>query len=200
MGSEIRSISTIDEGDRVILLDFMIKYRDRFWASVSSYAQGRSEWHLKYWASLSKGHARPSTPHFLKQFDPGELNQVYGVLNAIYGGNHWDSALCLWYSAYRNAGRLPKMDYHRDHKLYEEGAVMINLSGRGVFYTCHSKTPNDTEYTHRLEPGTVIDFNNKRLHKIDIATQERAAILLFRIKPKHKLTLEQERSRQLSLF
>lgn len=192
-------LSTIEEDDRAVLADFMLKYRDRFMESVSSYAYGRWELQLKYWVSLSKGHARASTPYFLRQFNSEDISRVYGVLSKVYGGDHWDSALCLWYMSDSNTipNTIPVMHYHRDHTAYERGAITINLIGRVVF----SIKPNycdDSICRYLIRQGEVIKFDNKVPHKIDVLSQERAAIALFRVKPEFKL--KPSKGKQLSLF
>lgn len=194
MGSGINRIRHISESDRDILSDFLIKYRRLFWESVSNYAYGRSEFHLKHCVSLSKSQAIPLTPYFLRQFDETDLSCTHGVLDRVYGGNDWDSALCLWYSAYDNGGIAPSMNFHRDHTVYQRNAVMINVIGRGVLYL---KTGNYATVSRRFAETEVIEFDNKMPHKVDILTQERAAILLFKIKPKYKI---ESVGRQLSLF
>lgn len=188
--------SRISFGDRDILQDFMAKYRDLFWRSVSTYAANRSELHLKYWVSLSKGHARASTPtpRFLEQFSKRDLNDVYGVLDAQNGGNRWDSALCLWYV---DDGKSQGMRLHRDHKTYSQGATTINVIGSAEFLIKDSNDPKAKTSRYLLTEGSVIRFDNKRLHGVKLCSKERAAIVLLNIKPEYKLD---QTIKQLSLF
>jgi len=177
----------INPVDHNFLHRFFLANKKRFIQSVSGYVYDRKELQLRNHVNLKTGGITPTIHSYINAY-----NQATTILDKYYFG--FESAICLWYCRNRVGKAQNMMRFHSDHSAYARGAVMLNLTGRVNFQI---KRDWKTVKSYTVEPGDVVEFDNKVPHAVDwhpeYDGQERMCIVLFHLKP-------QSKHKQLSLF
>lgn len=168
---------------------FFIESRSRYLSPSS-----RRELHLRYFVSLQSGKVTDmaSMRAYLKEVNYALISSVG---NNLYPG--WHQAFCLWYEGHAT------MRMHRDHTVYDRGALVLNVAGNATFFLSDSQGKRHPQQ-YSLSPGSWLFFDNKQPHGIQNLNQdsERLSIVFFKIKPQY---LEPPKpttpaAKQLSLF
>lgn len=163
---------------------FMIK-------SVSSYAQGRRELHLRHYVKLANKDSRKLDDEVVKIPDSvakkykSELIESIG--ERVLPGFH--EGLVLHYPK----GTLIKP--HRDSRAYEKGAASINIIGDAIFFISHDQDAANMQ-SYQLGEGDCIQFDNKQPHAIAKVEQDRWCCCFFYLKEEFL----PKPSEQLALF
>ncbi|UKP00975.1 DUF488 domain-containing protein [Nostoc sp. UHCC 0870] len=162
--------------------------KKQMFPSVSQYADGRLELHLRRFVSLASAKS-------------GKKAEVKLIASGHYAGADviealgekllpdFHQALVLFYPS----GTQIKV--HRDSPAYASGAAQINIMGRAKFSISGCQDPRRME-SYWLEDGDCIAFDNKQPHGIERVVGDRWCVCFFRLKAE---CLEQEYGRQLSL-
>jgi len=154
---------------------------------MSGYVFSRQELQLRSHVNLKTGKITPTTNSYLDGYD-----RATATLDKYHC--FFDSALCLWYKRDRINRLQSMMRFHSDHSAYQRGAIMLNLVGRINFQL---KPDWKNIQTHAVNPGDVVEFDNKVPHAVDwhpdFDGYERMCVILFKLKP-------QPNHKQLTLF
>lgn len=163
--------------------------------SVSTYAKGRKELHLRHFVKLAGKDAKKSDDEVTKI--PDDVAKSYkselieSIGERLLPGFH--EGLVLYYPK----GTLIKP--HRDSRAYEKGAASINIIGNAKFLISDQQDTNDLSLTVNLGEGDCLWFDNKQPHAIAKVEQDRWCVCFFYLKePKtqNQLSLMPELSRQ----
>ncbi|WP_414756611.1 hypothetical protein [Anabaena sp. CCY 9910] len=178
------------EGEELAQIqDWCKSIKNQMFPSVSQYADGRLEVHLRRFVSLASAKS-------------GKKAEVKVVDSAMYPGAEaietlgekllpdFHQALVLFYPA----GTQIKV--HRDSPAYASEAAQINISGRARFSISGCQDVRRME-SYWLEEGDCIAFDNKQPHGIDRVMSDRWCVCFFRLKAG---CLERPRGEQLSLM
>ncbi|MBD2505095.1 DUF488 family protein, N3 subclade [Anabaena azotica] len=168
--------------------DWCKSVKSKMFPSVSQYADGRMELHLRRFVSLASAKSEKKT--VVKTVDssmyPGaEMIEAFG--EKLLPDFH--QALVLYYPA----GTQIKI--HRDSPAYANGAAQINVMGRAKFSISGCQDVRKME-SYWLEEGDCIAFDNKQPHGIERVGCDRFCVCFFKLKAEY---LESERVEQLSL-
>ncbi|GAX38939.1 hypothetical protein [Nodularia sp. NIES-3585] len=148
--------------------------KSQMFPSVSQYADGRLELHLRRFVSLSS--AKSGKKAEVKAIEPGRYKDA-DVIEAL--GEKllpdFHQALVLFYPA----GTQIKV--HRDSPAYASGAAQINISGRAKFSVSGCQDIRRME-PYWLEEGDCIAFDNKQPHGIDRVLCDRWCVCFFKLK------------------
>ncbi|MBE9052747.1 DUF488 family protein [Nostocales cyanobacterium LEGE 11386] len=148
--------------------------KNKMFPSISQYADGRLELHLRHFVSLASAKS-------------GRKATVRKVDSAMYPGADviealgekllpdFHQALVLYYPA----GTQIKV--HRDSPAYASGAAQINISGRARFSVSGCQDTQRME-SYSLESGDCIAFDNKQPHGIDRVMSDRWCVCFFKLK------------------
>ena len=170
---------------------FMIK-------SVSTYAHGRKELHLRHCVKLAGKDAEKSenevakVPDFLAKKYKSELIESIG--ERLLPGFH--EGLVLHYPK----GTL--INIHRDSRAYDKnlakgkGAASINVIGNAKFLISDCQDVNNLNLTVDLGEGDCIRFDNNQPHAISKVQEDRWCVCFFYLKEEFL----PKPSEQLALF
>ncbi|BAY72933.1 hypothetical protein NIES23_57610 (plasmid) [Trichormus variabilis NIES-23] len=168
--------------------DWCKSVKSQMFPSVSQYADGRLELHLRRFVSLAS--AKSGKKAEVKLVEPGRYagaEVIEALGEKLLPDFH--QALVLFYPA----GTQIKV--HRDSPAYASGAAQINIMGRAKFSISGCQDVRRME-SYWLEEGDCIAFDNKQPHGIDRVVGDRWCVCFFRLKAEY---LEQEYRKQLSL-
>ncbi|MCG6137672.1 MAG: hypothetical protein MET45_24055 [Nostoc sp. LLA-1] len=154
--------------------DWCKSIKNQMFPSVSQYADGRLELHLRRFVSLAS--TKSGRKAEVKLIEPGcyrgaEVIEALG--EKLLPDFH--QALVLFYPA----GTQIKV--HRDSPTYASGATQINIMGRARFSISGCQDTRRME-PYWLEEGDCIAFDNKQLHGIERVTSDRWCVCFFRLK------------------
>jgi hypothetical protein len=177
------------EGEELAQIqDWCNSVKSKMFSSVSQYADGRMELHLRRFVSLASAKS-------------GKKAEVRLIDSAMYSGaeviealgekllRDFHQALVLYYPA----GTQIKV--HRDSPAYASGAAQINIMGRAKFSISGCQDTRKME-SYWLEEGDCIAFDNKQPHGIERVESDRWCVCFFKLKAE---CLESELVQQLSL-
>lgn len=159
--------------------------------SVSNYAPGRMELHLRRFVQLrgyqngGKTLVRRLGEHYLSRFH--DLDRVEKLGERLLPNFH--QGLVLFYPA----GSFIRP--HRDSPAYRSGAASVNVSGIAKFLISETQDTGRME-TYTLRPGDCIRFDNKQPHGVEKLEGDRWCICFFYLKPEFL----EEQFKQLSLL
>ncbi|MBD2364667.1 hypothetical protein H6G36_26435 [Anabaena minutissima FACHB-250] len=177
------------EGDELAQIQNWCKsIKKQMFPSVSQYADGRLELHLRRFVSLTG--AKSGKKAEVKLIEPGRYagaDVIEALGEKLLPDFH--QALVLFYPA----GTQIKV--HRDSPAYASGAAQINILGRAKFSISGCQDTRRME-SYWLEDGDCIAFDNKQPHGIDRVVGDRWCVCFFRLKAE---CLEGARGEQLSL-
>lgn len=165
------------------LIRWFEKNQRLFVKSKTSYATNRYELPLGYTVNLKTGVVTKLRSKLLGS------DRIEKLGNNLLPG--WSQALCLWYRT------GSQMRLHRDHSIYDCGAVSLNVSGTVEFKLSESQGKLLPKVFRRTD-GEWIHFDNKQPHGVEVLTQERLCICFFKIKPEY--LPQKQQGVQLSLF
>lgn len=163
--------------------------KSQMFPSVSQYADGRLELHLRRFVSLAS--AKSGKKAEVKLIEPGRYagaEVIEALGEKLLPDFH--QALVLFYPA----GTQIKV--HRDSPAYASGAAQINIMGRARFFISGCQDTRRME-PYWLEEGDCIAFDNKQPHGIDRVMCDRWCVCFFRLKSE---VLQDVKVEQLSLI
>lgn len=175
------------EGDKLEQLqDWCKSIAGKMIPSISSYANGRKELHLRHFVKIAKKREDSTCRPVDHSLYPGyEIVEKIG--ERLLPGFH--QALVLYYPS----GTLIKT--HRDSSAYISGAAQINVIGNAVF--CLSGNQDSAKMqSYPLIPGDCISFDNKQPHGIQEVIGDRWCICFFNL---YESVLNQAQVQQLTL-
>lgn len=177
------------EGQELAQIQDWCKWiKNQMFPSVSKYADGRLELHLRRFVSLTS--AKSGNKAEVKLIEPGLYPGSFVIeeLGEKLLPN-FHQALVLFYPA----GTQIKV--HRDSPAYVSGAAQINVMGRARFFISGCQNVRLLE-SYWLEQGDCISFDNKQPHGIERVQSARWCICFFKLKPEY---LETSTVKQMSL-
>ncbi|YAF99011.1 MAG: hypothetical protein AB3A66_28865 (plasmid) [Nodularia sp. CChRGM 3473] len=148
--------------------------KNQMFPSVSQYADGRLELHLRRFVSLTG--AKSGKKAEVKVVEPGRYagaEVIEALGEKLLPDFH--QALVLFYPA----GTQIKV--HRDSPAYASGAAQINIMGRAKFSVSGCQDTRRME-SYWLEEGDCIAFDNKQPHGIDRVMSDRWCVCFFKLK------------------
>lgn len=175
--SPIQRLSKISPNELSQLKEWLRHVQPFMIKSVSTYAQGRRELHLRHSVKLADKDAKKLGDEVVKVPDSvmkkykSELIETIG--EKLLPGFH--EGLVLHYPK----GTLIKP--HRDSRAYEKGAASINIIGNANFFISHNQDASNME-SIQLTEGDCIQFDNKQPHAIAKVEQDRWCVCFFYLK------------------
>ena len=160
--------------------------------SVSSYAPGRKELHLRNFVKLV-GSKDKSTGDVIKPIESFvaekyQSRRIEEICERLLPNFH--QGLVLYYP------KGTSIKPHRDSSAYAKGAASINIIGDATFYISHNQDSANMESIF-LGEGHCIWFDNKQPHAVGKVTEDRWCICLFHLK---ELQKPKQQIDQLTLF
>ena len=186
--SLITRLGKLEGAELALLQDWCKSVKSKMFPSVSQYADGRRELHLRRFVSLAGAKSEKKT--VVKTVD-SSMYPGAEMIEAL-GEKYWPDfhqALVLYYPA----GTQIKI--HRDSPAYASGAAQINVMGRARFSISGCQDVRKME-SYWLEEGDCITFDNKQPHGIERVTSDRWCVCFFKLKAEY---LESQKVEQLSL-
>jgi len=184
----ITRLGKLEDEELAQIQDWCKSIKNQMFPSVSQYADGRLELHLRRFVSLAS--AKSEKKAEVKVIEPGRYagaEVIEALGEKLLPDFH--QALILFYPA----GTQIKV--HRDSPAYASGAAQINIMGQAKFSISGCQDTRRME-SYCLEEGDYIAFDNKQPHGIDRVVGDRWCVCFFRLKAE---CLEGERVEQLSL-
>ncbi|WP_414545724.1 hypothetical protein [Nostoc sp. CCY0012] len=172
--SLITRLGKLEEEELAQIQDWCKSIKNQMFPSVSQYADGRLELHLRRFVSLAS--AKSGKKAEVKLIEPGRYagaEMIEALGEKLLPDFH--QALVLFYPA----GTQIKV--HRDSPAYASGAAQINISGRARFSISGCQDTRRME-SYWLEEGDCIAFDNKQPHCIDRVLSDRWCVCFFRLK------------------
>jgi hypothetical protein len=175
--SPIKHLGKVSFNELVALKEWLRHIEPSMIKSVSSYAQGRRELHLRHFVKLAGKDAQKLGDEVVKIPDSvakkykSELIESIG--ERLLPGFH--EGLVLHYPK----GTLIKP--HRDSRAYSKGAATINIIGNATFLI----SPNQDATNMKSIPlgeGDQIRFDNKQPHAIAKVQEDRWCVCFFYLK------------------
>jgi len=149
---------------------FMIK-------SVSTYAQGRKELHLRHFVKLASKDTKKLSDEVIKIPDSFakkyQSDLIESIGEKLLPGFH--EGLVLHYPK----GTLIKP--HRDSRAYAKGAASINIIGNATFFISENQDTSNM-LPVQLGEGDQIQFDNKQPHAIAKVKEDRWCVCFFYLK------------------
>ncbi|UKP01107.1 DUF488 family protein, N3 subclade [Nostoc sp. UHCC 0870] len=166
------------EGEELAQIqDWCKSIKNQMFPSVSQYADGRLELHLRRFVSLTG--AKSGKKAEVKVVEPGRYagaDLIEALGEKLLPDFH--QALVLFYPA----GTQIKV--HRDSPAYASGAAQINIMGRAKFSISGCQDVRQME-SYWLEEGDCIAFDNKQPHGIERVVGDRWCVCFFRLKAEY---------------
>lgn len=185
----ITRLGKLEDEELAQIQNWCKSIKNQMFPSVSQYADGRLELHLRRFVSLTG--AKSGRKAEVKGIKP-ERYRGADVIEAL--GEKllpdFHQALVLFYPA----GTQIKV--HRDSPAYASGAAQINIMGRAKFSISGCQDTRRME-SYWLEEGNCITFDNKQPHGIERVVGDRWCVCFFRLKAE---CLEGAGVEQLSLI
>ena len=145
--------------------------------SVSTYAQGRKELHLRHFVKLAGKDAKKLGDEVIKIPDSVAKSYKSELIESIgerlLPGFH--EGLVLHYPK----GTLIKP--HRDSRAYDKGAASVNIIGNATFFISENQDAANMQ-SYQLGEGDCIQFDNKQPHAIAKVEQDRWCVCFFYLK------------------
>jgi hypothetical protein len=180
----IQQLDKVSQTELTALKEWL-KYIEPFMIkSVSTYAQGRRELHLRHFVKLAGknseklGDEVTKVPDSVAKKYKSELIESIG--ERLLPGFH--EGLVLHYPK----GTLIKI--HRDSRAYDKnlkkgkGAASINVIGNAKFLISDSQDVNNLSITVGLGEGDCIRFDNNQPHAISKVQEDRWCVCFFYLK------------------
>ncbi|MBE9053550.1 DUF488 family protein [Nostocales cyanobacterium LEGE 11386] len=171
----ITRLSKLEGEELAQIQNWCKSIKNQMFPSISQYADGRMELHLRRFVSLTG--AKSGKKAEVKVVEPGRYagaEVIEALGEKLLPDFH--QALVLFYPA----GTQIKV--HRDSPAYASGAAQINISGRARFSVSGCQDTRRME-SYWLEEGDCIAFDNKQPHGIDRVVCNRWCVCFFRLKP-----------------
>lgn len=184
----ITRLDKLEGAELAQIQDWCKSVKSKMFPSVSQYADGRMELHLRRFVSLTG--AKSGKKALVRLIDsllyPGaEMIEALG--ERLLPDFH--QALVLFYPA----GTQIKV--HRDSPAYACGAAQINVMGRAKFSISGCQDVRKME-SYWLEEGDCVSFDNKQPHGIERVESDRTCVCFFKLKAEY---LQSAKVEQLSL-
>lgn len=145
--------------------------------SVSAYAKGRKELHLRNFVKLTSSKDK-TTANIIKPIEPSIASKYQSHLIEAIGERllpAFHQALVLYYPK----GTLIKP--HRDSPAYAKGAATVNIVGNAKFLISENQDATNMQAT-LLGEGDCIWFDNKEPHAIAKVEEDRWCVCFFYLK------------------
>lgn len=187
--SLITKLRKLERGELTKVQAWCESIKHLMFPSVSQYADGRHELHLRRFVTLESAKS-------------GKKSQVGFIPTETYPGAEaieelgenllpdFHQGLVLFYP------QGTQIKVHRDSPAYAIGAAQINVTGQAKFSISGCQDIRRME-SYSLDEGDCISFNNKQPHAIEPVKTARWCICFFYLKPEY---LNKEEFHQLSLI
>ena len=189
--SPIKHLGKVSFNELVALKEWLQYIEPFMIKSVSSYAQGRRELHLRHFVKLAGKDAQKLGDEVVKIPDSvakkykSELIESIG--EKLLPGFH--EGLVLHYP------KGTSIKPHRDSRAYSKGAASINIIGNATFFISPNQDATNME-SIPLGEGDQIRFDNKQPHAIAKVQEDRWCVCFFYLKEEFL----PKPSEQLALF
>ncbi|ATW59355.1 hypothetical protein Cl131_gp087 [Aphanizomenon phage vB_AphaS-CL131] len=189
----INHLGKASDREMSYLNEWLVHIEPYMFESVSTYAKGRKELHLRNFVKLASSKnkttsdvVKPIIPSVASQYQSHMIEQIG---ERLLPGFH--QGLVLYYPK----GTLIKP--HRDSPAYAKGAASINIVGNAKFLISSNQDATNMQAT-LLGEGDCIWFNNKQPHAIATVEEDRWCVCFFYLKELQNQS--QKQSNQLALF
>ena len=192
--SPIKQLGKASDREMTYLNEWLVHIEPYMFDSVSTYAKGRKELHLRNFVKLASSKDKNTTdivkPIKLSIASKYQSHKIEEIGERLLPGFH--QGLVLYYPK----GTLIKP--HRDSPAYAKGAATINIVGNAKFLISDNQDATNMQAT-LLGEGDCIWFDNKEPHAIAKVEQDRWCVCFFYLKElqDHK---KQPVQHQLALF
>ena len=189
----INHLGKASDREMSYLNEWLVHIEPFMFDSVSTYAKGRKELHLRNFVKLASskdktttGVVKPIIPSVASQY---KSHMIEEIGERLLPGFH--QGLVLYYPK----GTLIKP--HRDSPAYAKGAATVNIVGNAKFLISDNQDATNMQTT-LLGEGDCIWFDNKQPHAIAKVEQDRWCVCFFYLKELQNQP--QKQPDQLALF
>ena len=194
--SPIKQLGKASDREMTYLNEWLVHIEPYMFDSVSTYAKGRKELHLRNFVKLASSKDKNTTdivkPIELSIASKYQSHKIEEIGERLLPGFH--QGLVLYYPK----GTLIKP--HRDSPAYAKGAATVNIVGNAKFLISENQDATNMQTT-LLGEGDCIWFDNKQPHAIAKVEEDRWCVCFFYLKElqDHKKQPVQHQH-QLALF
>ncbi len=177
MNTTIVPLPKVSPREIVKLNEWLVHIEPFMFDSVSTYAKGRKELHLRNFVKLASS-KDTTTTNVVKPIIPSVASQykshmIEEIGERLLPGFH--QGLVLYYPK----GTLIKP--HRDSPAYAKGAATVNIVGNAKFLIRDNQDATNMQAT-LLGEGDCIWFDNKQPHAIAKVEEDRWCVCFFYLK------------------
>ncbi len=176
----ITHLPRLSQRDLTQLQNWINHIKQYMMPSVSTYAPGREELHLRHFVKLAKAKDKgledevtPIPDAITKKYKSEFVEQLGEKIAPGF-----NQALVLRYPT----GSLIKP--HRDSRAYSRGAASINIIGGAKFFISHEQDAGNMQ-GYDLGEGSQISFDNKQPHAVAKVKEERWCVCFFYLKKEY---------------
>lgn len=174
--SPIKQLGKASDREMTYLNEWLVHIEPFMFDSVSTYAKGRKELHLRNFVKLTSKDKNTTDivkPIELSIASKYQSHKIEEIGERLLPGFH--QGLVLYYPK----GTLIKP--HRDSPAYAKGAATINIVGNAKFLISDNQDATNMQAT-LLREGDCIWFDNKEPHAIAKVEEDRWCVCFFYLK------------------